>query len=92
MKIIADENILQAREAFGGFGDVVFLSGRVITNEVLSDADILLVRSITKVNESLLKGTKVKFVATATAGQLRPAPGNRKRIEPAGCDSFARGI
>jgi erythronate-4-phosphate dehydrogenase len=68
MKIIADENIPQAREAFNSFGDVDFLGGREITNEVLKDADILLVRSITKVNESLLKGTKVKFVATATAG------------------------
>jgi len=68
MKIIVDENIPQAHEAFCGFGNVVFLSGREITNDNLKDADILLIRSITKVNESLLKGTKVKFIATATAG------------------------
>jgi len=68
MNIIVDENIPQAREAFCGFGEVVFLAGREITNDALKDADILLIRSITKVNESLLKGTKVKFIATATAG------------------------
>jgi erythronate-4-phosphate dehydrogenase len=68
MKIIVDENIPQAREAFCGFGEVVFLAGREITNDALKDADILLIRSITKVNESLLKGTKIKFIATATAG------------------------
>lgn len=68
MKIVVDENIPQAREAFNGFGEVVFMAGREITNDVLIDTDILLVRSITSVNEKLLKGTKIKFIATATAG------------------------
>ena len=68
MKIVVDENIPQAFEAFNGLGEVVFMAGREITNDVLTDAEILLVRSITKVNEKLLKGTNIKFVATATAG------------------------
>ena len=58
MKIIADENIPQVQEALGGFGEVVFLAGREITNDILREAEILLVRSITKINESLLQGTK----------------------------------
>ncbi|MDH4995438.1 NAD(P)-dependent oxidoreductase, partial [Escherichia coli] len=34
----------------------------------LADADALMVRSVTKVNESLLAGKPIKFVGTATAG------------------------
>ncbi|VDZ60202.1 Erythronate-4-phosphate dehydrogenase [Serratia odorifera] len=34
----------------------------------LADADALMVRSVTKVNEALLAGTRVGFVGTATAG------------------------
>ncbi len=68
MKILADSNIVFAQEAFGGFGEVTLSSGREITNAKLSDTDILLVRSITKVNEELLQNTKVKFVASATIG------------------------
>ena len=49
-------------------GEVTILPGRDITPATLSDADILLVRSITPVNESLLAGTSVQFVGTATAG------------------------
>ena len=35
----------------------------------VADADILLVRSVTQVNEALLGGSKVKFVGTATIGE-----------------------
>jgi erythronate-4-phosphate dehydrogenase len=34
----------------------------------VADADILIVRSVTQVNEQLLAGSKVKFVGTATIG------------------------
>ncbi|MCX7798250.1 MAG: 4-phosphoerythronate dehydrogenase [Melioribacter sp.] len=68
MLIIADENIPQVKEAFSPFGEVKLLAGRHITNKDLKDADILLVRSVTKVNEELLKNTKIKFVGTATIG------------------------
>lgn len=68
MKILADENIPQAKEAFSQFGEVKLEHGRQITNELLKDIDILIVRSITNVNESLLKNTSVKFVGTATIG------------------------
>lgn len=68
MKIIADENIPQVKEAFSRFGDVILINGREIKNDLLKNADLLLVRSITNVNENLLNNTKVKFVATATIG------------------------
>lgn len=68
MKIIADENIIFVDEAFSGLGDVHLYRGRDITNKILKDADVLLVRSVTEVNASLLAGTNVKFVGTATIG------------------------
>lgn len=69
MKIIVDENIEKAKELFSQFGDVILLQGRNISNEVLKDADALIVRSITNVNKNLLENTNVKFVGTATIGR-----------------------
>lgn len=68
MRVVADENIPFAREAFAEFGDVVTLPGRKMTTADLAEADVLLVRSITKVDSTLLEGSTVKFVATATIG------------------------
>lgn len=68
MKIIADTNIPLVKEAFKDFGEVELISGREINNQKVNDADILLVRSVTKVNKDILEGSNVKFVATATIG------------------------
>lgn len=68
MKIIADQNIPFVKECFSSVGDVTLVGGRQITPELVKGADILLVRSITKVNADLLSGSAVKFVATATIG------------------------
>jgi erythronate-4-phosphate dehydrogenase len=68
IKIVADENLAYAKELFSQFGEVKLLNGRKITNSVLKDTDALIIRSITHVNKSLLAGTKVRFVGTATIG------------------------
>ena len=68
LKLIVDENIALAADIFNQFGDVKLVSGRYITNSLLKDIDILIVRSITNVDEELLKNTPVKFVGTATIG------------------------
>ncbi len=68
MKLIIDENIAFAEEAFSQFGDVLLLPGREISKEHIKDSDVLIVRSVTRVDESLLDGTNVKFVGTATIG------------------------
>ena len=68
MKIIADENIPYIKECFASVGEVTTISGRKIASDIVKDADALLVRSITKVDEKLLAGSRVKFVATATIG------------------------
>ena len=68
MKIVADENIPFAREAFRTLGDVALISGRDATPAMLRDCDLLFCRSVTKVNRDLLEGSRVRFVATATIG------------------------
>ena len=68
MKIVADENMPLVEDYFSEYGEIVRLPGRNLTPEDVKDADILLVRSVTKVNRELLEHSKVKFVATATIG------------------------
>ena len=68
MLIIADENIPGVDDAFSAFGEVRKLHGRHMKASDVKDAEVLLVRSITKVNEELLSGSKVKFVGSATIG------------------------
>ncbi len=70
MKIVADENIPLLSEFFADIcqSNLHRLPGREMTQADLADADILLVRSITQVNEPLLKGSNVKFVGTCTIG------------------------
>jgi len=68
MKIIADENIPFAKESFSRLGEVMTYPGREISPANSADAEVLLVRSVIKVNQELLQGTSVKFVGTATIG------------------------
>ncbi len=68
MRIVADANIPFVRECLSSVGEVRVLGGRDITPQVVADADALLVRSITPVNEQLLGGSAVRFVGTATIG------------------------
>lgn len=67
-KILVDENIPFAIQAFSGFGKVKLASGREISKPILKDIDILIIRSVTKVDKSLLGDTAVKFVGTTTIG------------------------
>lgn len=68
MHIIADENIPLVQEFFSELGSIETLPGRSMTRDQIQKADVLLVRSITPVNQALLEGTQVRFVATATIG------------------------
>ncbi|NIF46498.1 4-phosphoerythronate dehydrogenase PdxB [Enterobacter sp. Ap-1006] len=68
MKILVDENMPYARELFSRLGEVTAVPGRPIPVDALTDADALMVRSVTKVNAELLDGKGIKFVGTATAG------------------------
>lgn len=68
MKIVADKNIPFLEYYFSGLGELIMLPAESIRHEVLRDADVLLIRSVTKVNQALLQNTKIKFVGTATTG------------------------
>lgn len=68
MLILVDENIPHAGRLFSRLGSVKTMSGRQITPEQVRDAELLMVRSVTKVNEALLAGSAVRFVGTATIG------------------------
>jgi len=68
MKIIADANIPFVKQCFSSIGEVEVLPGRKITPHSVRNADVLLVRSVTKVNSQLLSASRVRFVGTATIG------------------------
>jgi erythronate-4-phosphate dehydrogenase len=68
MRVLADENIPFAKEAFREFGEVRTYKGRELTPARAAEADLLLVRSVTRVGPELLDGSHVRFVATATIG------------------------
>ncbi len=68
MKIIADKNIVLVEQAFSQIGEVLAVEKDEITRALVRDADILLVRSETKVGEKLLSGSGVRFVGSPTSG------------------------
>lgn len=68
MLIVADENIPLLDSFFGDIGEIRRVSGRSMTADDVRDADVLLVRSVTRVNQSLLEGSRVRFVGTTTIG------------------------
>ncbi|WKD50930.1 4-phosphoerythronate dehydrogenase [Microbulbifer spongiae] len=68
LRIVADENIPALERFFGDLGTLRRCPGRTLSREQLSGADILLVRSVTEVNQSLLQGTPVRFVGSCTIG------------------------
>lgn len=68
MYIVADENIPLLDEFFAAFGSIRRLPGRAISAADVRDADLLLVRSVTRVDRALLEGSRVRFVGTCTIG------------------------
>lgn len=69
MKIVVDENMPHALELFAEFGEVIPLPGRQMQAADLQDADVLLVRSVTRVDAELLATSpRLRFVGTATIG------------------------
>ena len=68
LNILVDENIAMAEKVFSFLGNVTLMPGRRITNNSLKNKDVLIVRSITKVDRNLLENTNIKFVGSATIG------------------------
>ena len=68
MKFIIDNKIPYIKGVLEPFGKVLYLTGKDTTPEIVKDADAIITRTRTKCTESLLKGSSVRFIATATIG------------------------
>ncbi|SDN59669.1 4-phosphoerythronate dehydrogenase PdxB [Vreelandella arcis] len=68
MKLVIDANIPAADACFAPFGTPIRVPGREISAAEVADADALIVRSVTQVNEALLADSRVGFVGTCTIG------------------------
>jgi erythronate-4-phosphate dehydrogenase len=68
IKIVADNKIPFLQGALEKVARVEYYPGSKITHEHLLDADALITRTRTKCNETLLKGTTLKLITSATIG------------------------
>jgi len=68
MRILADENIPLVEAFFAEHGEIRRMPGRSINRASLEHAEVLLVRSVTRVDRELLEGSAVRFVGTCTIG------------------------
>jgi erythronate-4-phosphate dehydrogenase len=68
MTFAVDRNIPLVEKAFGSLGNVTPLATPEIIQKNIRDADVLIVRSETKVDRSLLEDTRITFVGTVTIG------------------------
>jgi erythronate-4-phosphate dehydrogenase len=69
MKVIVDDKIPYIREALSAMGaEAQYVAGSNITPEIVRDADALIVRTRTRCDATLLEGSRVQFIATATIG------------------------
>ena len=68
LSLLADENIPNLQALCADWADITTMSGRDISASDLLSVDVLLVRSVTKVNAELLANSEIKFVGSATIG------------------------
>lgn len=68
MRFIVDDKIPYIRPYLQSWGECRFLPGADISAADCRDADCLIVRTRTQVNEQLLRGSSVRLVVTATIG------------------------
>jgi Phosphoglycerate dehydrogenase and related dehydrogenases len=67
-KVVIDKDIPFIKGVLEPYVDVVYLGGKVITREVVKDADALIIRTRTKCNGDMLSGSRVKAIFSATIG------------------------
>jgi erythronate-4-phosphate dehydrogenase len=94
MKLVIDDACYAYDEIFSQFGEIITIPGRSIDKASVQDADVLIVRSRTKVNQDLLEGSQVKFVGSTVAGldhvdQDYLAKNNITFFSAQGCNSMA---
>jgi erythronate-4-phosphate dehydrogenase len=68
MHIVIDDKIPFIRGVFEPFAEVEYVDGANISSEHLKNVQALVIRTRTRCDAKLLKGTSVKYIATATIG------------------------
>lgn len=68
LKILADREINAVAEHFSALGELRLFDGRALNADTVGDADVLLVRSVSKVDAALIRGSRLRFVGSATSG------------------------
>lgn len=68
MKIIADSAIPFLEGVLEPYAEVRYLPGKSITAADVRDADALIIRTRTRCDATLLEGSRVRLIATATIG------------------------
>lgn len=68
MKIVADRDIPFLRGVLEPYAELVYLPGGAFASADVQDADALIIRTRTRCGASLLNGSRVSMIATATIG------------------------
>ncbi|MDB9959258.1 erythronate-4-phosphate dehydrogenase [Gammaproteobacteria bacterium] len=73
MKVVVDKdikNFIDLANELDGLQDIKFtyVTSKEIDNNLLIDADVLFIRSTTKIDKKLLENSSVKLIGSATAG------------------------
>lgn len=68
MKIVIDKAIPFVKGVFEPYCHVDYIDGHSINSSIIKDASALLIRTRTRCDESLLEGSSVQHIATATIG------------------------
>jgi erythronate-4-phosphate dehydrogenase len=68
LKIVADSAIPFVERFFSCIGEVSLLDAEQITSDCLKDADVLVCRTVTLVNQQLLHNTDLSIVASPASG------------------------
>ena len=68
MRVLVDSAIPFLRGVLEPFAEVEYLDGKEFTRDRVKSADAIVIRTRTKCDHSLLEGSKVQFIATATIG------------------------
>lgn len=68
MKIIADRNIPFLQGVLDRLGEVDYIAGSEFNNERIKNADALVIRTVARMDRTMLDATNVKIICSATIG------------------------
>lgn len=68
MRVVIDAAIPYIQGVLEPYSDVIYLPSNQITADVVRNADAIIIRTRTKCDKSLLNGSAIRFIATATIG------------------------